>query len=119
MTDKIPPYLLRIDAEAGQKSAFASAEKSFQEDIVILRSSVADLRDELARLDVQSKLLQAERDQSLARCEQLKIRCEQLQQQLNAIISSSSWRITRPLRALLKRYPGVAKVFRHASKFTE
>jgi uncharacterized protein (DUF3084 family) len=106
---KKPSYLLRLDDEGKQKNALALAERLFQEEVVILRSSVADLQNELARLDAQCKSLYAERDQLLARS-------EQLQMQLNAIMSSSSWQIMQSVHAVLMRHPGLARMFRRTIK---
>ncbi len=104
-----PPYLTRLDDGGEQKIAFARAERIFQEDIVILRRSVLDMHDKLARLDAESAQLLKERDRSL-------IRAEQLQIQLNAIISSSSWQITRSLRVLFGRHPSLARILRRVIK---
>lgn len=99
----------RLDDEGEPKRALASTGKLFQEDVIILRRSIADLQHELASLDAQCKQLRHEREQLIARSEQFELN-------LNAIINSSSWRITRPLRALFSLHPDLARFLRRAFK---
>ena len=109
MTDIELSYMRRLDDEGEPTSALAFTGKLFQEDVVILRRSIADLQNELARLDAQCNQLRHEREQLIARSEQLEL-------DLNAIKNSSSWRITQPLRALSSLHPDLARLLRRAFK---
>ena len=109
MTEIEPTYIRRLVDEGESKSALALTGKLFQEDVIILRRSTASLQSELVRLDAQCKQLRHEREQLVARSEQFEL-------DLNAIKNSSSWRITRPLRALFSLHPDLARVVRRAVK---
>jgi hypothetical protein len=109
MTDFEPSYMRRLDDEGERKSALAFTGKLFQEDVIILRRSMAELQSELVRLDALCKQLRHEREILIARSEQFEL-------DLNAIKKSSSWQITRPLRALFSLHPDLARLLRRAFK---
>lgn len=109
MTDIEPSYMRRLDDDGERKSALAFTGKLFQDDVIILRRSMADLQSELVRLDAMCKQLGHERDKLIARSEQLEL-------DLNALKNSNSWRITRPLRALFSLHRNLAQLLRSAFK---
>ena len=103
-------YMRRLDDEGERKSALAFTRKLFQEDVIVLRRSMAELQSELVRLDALCNQLGHEREKMIARSEQFEL-------DLNAIKNSNSWQITRPLRALFSLHPDLARLLRRAFKF--
>lgn len=110
MTEIEPSYMRRLEDEGERKNMLALTGKLFQEDVIILRRSIANLQSEMVRLDAQCKQLRHEREQSVAKAEQFEL-------DLNAIKNSSSWRITRPLRALFSLHVALARAVQRAVKF--
>lgn len=108
----MPSQLLDLyEQEMGQglHDSYPPMSKAFAQRCEITQTQsikLSGLKDQLERCEAKSLALQQEADRDKKR---LEIRCELLQKDFEAIKSSSSWRLTRPLRWLIQRLQSLKK----------